>query len=69
MYDQINVLNLKCTIITVEVINHVSMYLNNCSSGRFEYCEIPKCTDEEIEQMDLCTDVDCGVGGDCYLNK
>ncbi|KAL5247120.1 hypothetical protein ACHWQZ_G019096 [Mnemiopsis leidyi] len=36
---------------------------------RFEYCEIPKCTDEEIEQMDLCTDVDCGVGGDCYLNK
>ena len=45
------------------------LYSNNCFSGRFEYCEIPKCTDEEIEQMDLCTDVDCGVGGDCYLNK
>ena len=30
--------------------------------NRFEYCEIPKCTEEEVEQMGLCTDVDCGVG-------
>ena len=39
------------------------------SINRFEYCEIPKCTEDEIAQMGLCLDVDCGTGGDCYLNK
>ena len=39
------------------------------SINRFEYCEIPKCTEDEIAQMGLCSDVDCGTGGDCYLNK
>ena len=62
-------MNSKFKIIISIVINSLLFIYVTATLCRFEYCEIPKCTDEEIEQMDLCTDVDCGVGGDCYLNK
>ena len=47
---------------------HISLY-KSIIVNRFEYCDIPKCTEDEIEQMGLCSDVDCGTGGNCYLNK
>jgi len=35
---------------------------------RFEYCDVQECTAEQIEELSVCDDVDCGVGGDCIMN-